>query len=1165
MHPRSMVALSLVAVALAGLLIVAGEGQAAGQNARITKLVGQVTHRVGATGQFVASSVGSQLPAGSRVRTGAGGRAQIAFPNGAVFRMSERTDLVIQAASRSQVSRGQIYARIVAGTAVQVGGATATAAVRGTTLELTVGDDDTTVLTVASGEVEFFNELGSVTVLAAQQSTARPGEAPSRPIAVDPSSLQAWEAGLQNLIIELEAPPQVDTDPGRLEQELLRRQGVLDQRPDDAAANADVARVLMDLGRAEEALAAAERAAELAPEAAEYQGLLGYARLQAGQLDAAAESFGTAAAAEADNVQWALGQGLVALARGQDQEAAQLLQGAAQMAPDDPLPQAYLAAAWMRLGDLEAADAAAASAVQLGPEQYLGYGYLSYARLVAGKVDEARMAAATATRLAPASALAHDALGTAYFFGGDFDGARTELDRALELAPLSARAHLTLAKLMAAEGDLPEALDQAQVAVGLNPDSAPARSTLGLLMLLNNDPWSAGEQFELALTLDANLAEARTGWAQVLARRGQFREALSQQKAALALDTDSASIENNLGGVFAAQGEMAVATEHLQQAIELQPGWGMPYANLALVYLEENRYAEALEMGERAVELGERSPFVHTVLARIYARQGRTDRALFELRHAVALDEDYPQAHYQLAQLYLEQDRARDAVREILGALTHDPSAMLETRLYARTEVTASAASNPTLHLDAQHSGQGSDGHLSYFASGMIEDSDGFRDANQDHAESFVEVIAGHQAGPDRQLVFYGTWYDADAGLPGSLPGDLDDGQDLSGFDALLAWRQRLSPDVTATLKYSYRDTQFTFRNPGSLQGADDNPFRRLDSGQTQHTPEIRLEADLTDHCVLRAGYAHQWGDRDRSGQVGVVDPDTAQVVFQPFTTATSPDAETAWVEVQGDVSDRLSLLAGARWGQEEGSPEVALPKVVALYRPDQTSWLSFTVEPIFRTDIADLAPVEPLADPYGLRYLSFTEGGAARSYALRYQRSAGPGGTLTTALAYQTVDGLMIDVEDPGLTGLPSRVLIDDGRRWVADVAYEQWLGDKVTGRVWARWQDSEGDSPEVQIANMAWPYAPEWQFGGRLDYVDDSGWRVGLDCIWVGDRFHDPANTQTVSSYHLVNLRAQYQRNLHENYFVGIRNLTDESYQTYLGFPQSGVTVYGGVEYRH
>ncbi|MGC9319413.1 MAG: TonB-dependent receptor domain-containing protein, partial [Armatimonadota bacterium] len=548
---------------------------------------------------------------------------------------------------------------------------------------------------------------------------------------------------------------------------------------------------------------------------------------------------------------------------------------------------------------------------------------------------------------------------------------------------------------------------------------------------------------------------------------------------------------------------------------------------------------------------------------------GRTDRALTELRQAVALDEDYPQAHYQLAQLYLQSDRARDAVREILTALTKDPSAMLETRRYARTETTGWIGSHEELHLDARHSGMAEEGRLSYFASGVTEDSDGFRAVNHDHSEGLVEVIAGHQPDPDHQLAFYGTWFDTDAALPGprteDRPGDPDDRHALSGWDALVAYRSKLSPAASATVKYTVRTSQFRFRNPGSLQVADDNPFRMLENEQTQHMPEVRVEADLQDGTRLSAGYAHQWTDRDRSGEVGAVDPESGEVAFEPFATSTSPETSNFWIEARRHVSKDLSVLIGGRYGKQSGADGVSRPRFVALYRPDRSSWLSLSADPIFRTDIAELAPVEPLADPFGLRYLSFTEGGSGQSYQLRYQGSAATGGTLTGALAYQDVDGLMIDTQDPAFTGLPGRVLVEEGERWVADVGYEQWLNDAVTGRVWVRWQDSEGSFPEVHVTGTEWPYVPQWQLGGRLDYIDQEGWRVGLEGVWVDDRFHDAQNTQAVSGYGLLNLRAQYQRSLHENYFLEILNLTDKGYETFWGFPQSGLAVRAGVEYRH
>ncbi len=66
------------------------------------------------------------------------------------------------------------------------------------------------------------------------------------------------------------------------------------------------------------------------------------------------------------------------------------------------------------------------------------------------------------------------------------------------------------------------------------------------------------------------------------------------------------------------------------------------------------------------------------------------------------------------------------------------------------------------------------------------------------------------------------------------------------------------------------------------------------------------------------------------------------------------------------------------------------------------------------------------------------------------------------------------------------------------------------------------------------------------------------------MGERFDDAANSRMVGGPFLVNLRAQYQRNLHENYFVDVQNLLDRDYVGYADYPQAGVQVVGGVEYR-
>jgi len=1164
--------LCLIGICFVYLSASTSAAHAAAPTFTLQSIRGRVETQTGGKGAWTAIGRGAHaVSVGDHVRTGSGSSVHIVTDDGERIALGPKTEVVLREPNRPRgwrVILGRAMAFVTGAHGLEVRTPSAIAAVEGTTFQVDVSEDGTTVLTVVEGAVRFHNDLGSVIVLSSQQSTAQVGQPPTRPIVVDPSSLTAWEASLQTLIISLEYTL-VSTDPEQLRQELARRQEAVAQHADDPAAHADFAVVLIDLHRTEEAISHGQRAVDLAPEQMHFHGVLAYALLQAGRPAEAGEQFALASRAEPDDAGWQIGSALVALGEGHAESAVASLRRAAQLALRDAAPRAYLAAAYLRAGDLVQAATAASEAVSLDPNNTLANTYLTYVRLAQSNTDDAVSAAQKAVQTGPQSGLAHEALGTALTFAGQFPTAGRELDRALQLNPLSAGSHLARAKLLAAEGELDAALRDAQVAVGLDPQSAPARSTLGLLFLLNKDPGRAGHQFQQALVLSPSLSEAHTGWGKVLSARGRFREALEQQKLAVSLDTDSAAAQNNLGGIEASLGHMEQAREYLARAIQLQPGWGMPYANLAILYLEQNRLREALDTGEKAVALGERSAFAHTVLARIYMKQGRTDRAFSELRYAVALDDQYPQAHFQLAQLYLGQDRSRDAVREILTSVTVDPSAMLETRLYARTENTLAGGSFGQVHYDARHSDQAADGRLSYFVSGLLDKDDGFRPVNQGTSEKFLEVIAGEQSQPTQQFVFFGTFLDRDSGLPGVAtahsPGDPDDRQSFTGYDTVLAFRQRLSRGMTGTLKYSSRWTDLRFRNPDSLTSGDDNPFRALTDKGAQNSPEVRLDAAINERSSLSLGYAHLSNTTRDNSVVSLFDPASGE--FMPGTVATrnAPATDTAWLEMRSRVNDRFDLTLGEYWGRESGSPRALSPKVVALYRPDRSTWWALVVNPLFRSDASELAPVEALADPKKLSFLNFSGGGVGHSYELQYQRQGSRARTVTTSLVYQQVRDLLVDIEDPALTGLPSRVLLDRGHRWVADAAYEQWLTATLTGRAWVRWQSSRGDFPNLQASDTEWPYSPEWQTGGRLDYINAHGLRIGLEATSIGRRFGDPKNTQRVDGYVLLNLRVQYQRNIHENYFVSVTNLTGQDYETFAGFPQAGRAVLAGLEYRY
>ncbi len=196
MQVRGLYLVTGLAIAISAAMVAAGPTPADAQNAKVTALVLDVTHRVGANGSFVKSTIGAQLPPGSRVRTGRRSKCEIKFPSGSVIRVGERSDLVIQQATNVQLGYGRVYAKIIAGTAATVSGTTATAAVKGTEFEfIGISEDEQDlppnerheILRVYSGEVFLSNAAGERTLTAGMASQIVGDFEPADPTSTPPA------------------------------------------------------------------------------------------------------------------------------------------------------------------------------------------------------------------------------------------------------------------------------------------------------------------------------------------------------------------------------------------------------------------------------------------------------------------------------------------------------------------------------------------------------------------------------------------------------------------------------------------------------------------------------------------------------------------------------------------------------------------------------------------------------------------------------------------------------------------------------------------------------------------------------------------------------------------------------------------------------------------
>lgn len=1162
----STVRVSILAVL--ALALVSACWAAAPPRARLISQVGVVKTQRGGKGPWltVVRDAHRNLYVSDHLITGDDSRASIRI-DGARVDLGPRTHVVIPPASpknapggmsRLKVIVGKIWTWIVGAPRVEIVTAGAVASAEGTRFALEVEEGGFTTLTVFEGMVRFHNPLGQVVVGASEQSNAAPDMAPTRPMRADPSGALQWEASLDSVRLDLE----VRFLPGRSRQALAAELSQTPVPTQDATVDAwlrlgDLRHDLGELSLAEEAYRAA---ASLAPTNGGVGLRLGACLLAQGRGAEALSVFEPLA----QSPEYAAGAyaGIAAahLAAGTPRsllEARLAADAARKAGPGDPLVHAVGGLVALRAGNARQADEALTEAIRLAPELYQAHAYMSALQLSQAALEQALISARTAVQIAPESPLAQQSLALAEFYGGDLSSASTAAEASLALNPDSAGAHLVAADIAAASGELETAFDEAQTALSLDPQMAPAWCTLGMLSLAGNDLKVAAKAFARAAELSPTLVSAQNGLGMTYARQGRMAQAVSMQKAAVSLDPGSAGALNNLGAVCLATGELDDAVNAFQRASELQPSWSTPRANLAIAYLDLNRFSEALSEAETALRMGERSARTYTTAARVYLEQDRTNKAWAALRKAVELDGNYALAHLQLAEVYNRLGRSRDALKEQREGLRLQPSAILETREYSRTELRLEAGS---FAGNLKTDGRGDEGQNAYYLNVSHEDDDWDR-ARSDWKRTDVLGIAGRQDAPGRTQAFVVTATAEERELPGALvggaPEDVDFSSEFDGFSADYLLTRPAGSRGRLTFRLGYNKTQLEDRNPDSLN-PDPKPMRRLDTRYTALAAEARFDTQTSRNARLSAGVTASDEERRLTGLI------TSQaggaLNHTPFDNRVGTDGGTAYLEHEWTFADRTQLMLGGRMVARAGMNPVWRPKGRFVKPLGSSGTLVLLTRPVFRDDISALAPVDPWALRDWMSPLDLGTGGFSQSYELQYQLTPPDGSLLRAGVYFRDMENVVVNLSDPAWSPQEARAALASSTSRGAELEWEKWLGSNLSGGVWLRYTDSENDD----AAGVDVPYQPELTGLLRLDYMDRKGYRIGANWVYIGERYADIANRTKLDSYDYVNLRVARQFNLHTDVFVAVENLLDSDRAYWLNYPCRGRDVRAGVEYR-
>jgi tetratricopeptide (TPR) repeat protein len=471
----------------------------------------------------------------------------------------------------------------------------------------------------------------------------------------------------------------------------LRR--VLELRPGDAPSLVRLANVLLDQGRAGEAEPLYRRAIELpAQRAAALAGLARIAserREHALAIELAEQALALQPAADSL-------YHLVGLARRElgDREAARVALAKnkhGRVRFEDPLvdglaaenasAQAHLHAASeaMRRNDLDEAVRFYRSYLALEGDDANVYHNMGVALLSLNRWPEGLDALRRAVALDNGSRSAHFSLGSALAELGRYDEALPHYRRAYEIDPSEKNVHADLATLLAKVGRSDEALAELESILKEDPLHAYARLKYGTVLAQMGRDRDARPHLEAMAESGAlgarERAEAHYHLGLLATRRRDAEASRRHLEAAVSLDRKSSEAQRALGEDLAREGRFAEASVALERAVELEPTDERSQFSRAMAYLLGERYPAAAAALEAAVRALPDNIALRHLLARVLAtcpeaavRDG--GRALVLAQQVVAAELSFEHVE-TLAMAFAEAGRYDEAVATQRQVIAH--------------------------------------------------------------------------------------------------------------------------------------------------------------------------------------------------------------------------------------------------------------------------------------------------------------------------------------------------------------------------------------------------------------------------------------------------------------------------------------------------------------
>ena len=249
------------------------------------------------------------------------------------------------------------------------------------------------------------------------------------------------------------------------------------------------------------------------------------------------QAYGLLALFPDDGSTWTL---LGACLQKQGKDALAVLNKAAELSPDDPIPLNNLGNDQRRIGQLDQAIQSYRLALQLSPDSAEIYCNLGIALQDHGHIEEAIANFRNAVNLKPDGDGFHSSLGIALEAAGLLAQAVGSYRRALEINPGLHEVHHKLGVVLFNLEDMVSAEQSFSQTLILKPDFAAAHCNIGSTYLALGRLLDAEKSYRIAISLKADFAEAHCNLGTTLKYLGKLDEALINYQRTVVINAEYA-------------------------------------------------------------------------------------------------------------------------------------------------------------------------------------------------------------------------------------------------------------------------------------------------------------------------------------------------------------------------------------------------------------------------------------------------------------------------------------------------------------------------------------------------------------------------------------------------------------------------------------------------